>query len=1113
MDKKHWELVTEIFTAALERDASERDAYLDKACAVDRDLRAQVEKLIADDATVTSGGFLSPLPINLATLLPEAALDDQLIGKRLRVYQIEKLIARGGMGSVYLARRTDYEGTVAIKLIKRGMDTDEILRRFHNERQVLANLNHHHIARLLDGGTTEDGRSYFVMEFIDGAPIDEYCAAHLLDVDRRLDLFLSVCSAVQHAHQNLVVHRDLKPANIVVTPDGTVKLLDFGIAKLLDPERGGPATQTSFRLMTPAYASPEQIRGGAITTVSDVYTLGIVLFELLTGERPYRIDRRDPRAYERAVCEQDIEKPSSAATRANDRSGTTAGESDRPTTCATVADGEGGPSRLASRLAGDLDNIILKATRKEPGERYASVEQFATDIRRHLDGLPVSAQPDRVLYRTRKFISRNKTGVLAVGGIVLSLVVAVVATATGLVRANRASEQWQRTLYCYHMALAQDALAVGNTRRLRELLDNANPDLRGWEWGHLKWLADPSGPTFIGHTDQVTGVVVSPDGKLIVSCGWDRTIRIWDVDSGLELRTLTGHNKEVSAVAISPDGSTMASCSSRDKTVRLWNVATGAPLMTLEGAKQRVTSVAFSPDGARLAVGAMDAAVRVWDTATGKALADFSNRVSVTSLVYSPDGRRLIAGCDDHLVRIWDATNGHILARLQGHTGRVLSVAVDSTSQRIASGSADGSIMLWRLDRSDPVHTFLGHTAAVNTVAFAPHSRRLASGGADRALKVWDTARRREIATLFIHDDSIRSVAFSPDGKWLVSAGRDRRIRMVETPGVISLYSRAQIDIVTHAAISRDGAAIVSSARRWGRSEAGVQASASDTGRSIARYLEHIGEVSALAISPDGTRAASAAGSDLRVWDAETGETTSRPFGHSGIISAIAFDPSGRTIASGGDDETVRLWDVDTGAEHMVWDVPGGSVLAIAFDPPGRRLALGTSDGIVRVIDVATGKEQTQLRGHEGGVGSIAFSPDGRRLVSVGNGDTTVSVWNLSDGRVVSSINIGDAPSVTASGLTSAITDAPEPDAVSTATDGSIGMIDDAIPVTFTPDGRRVVTGSREDAVKVWDAQTGAEVLTLRDLESRATALQFAGGRLIAVCRDGSVVIWHSVDH
>jgi len=361
-------------------------------------------------------------------------LGDGLESTRIGPYRIVRELGRGGMGTVYLAVRSDdgFQKRVALKVLKRGMDTDAIVQRFRHERQILASLEHPFISALLDGGTTPDGLPYFAMEFVDGKPIDEYCESHQLDTTARLHLFRKICAAVQHAHQNLIIHRDIKPANVLVTPDGTPKLLDFGIAKLLNPGVGPTLALTldGSPVMTPEYASPEQVRSGAVTTATDVYSLGVLLYELLTGRRPYQLTSRTPAEIARVICDSVPERPSTAVTRSPEHveipgalwtAAVRANRADRRPAFDL--------QRLRRRLAGDLDTIVLKALSKEPSRRYASVDQFSEDVRRHLAGLPVLARRDTIGYRTTKFVRRNRTAVAAAVLVLLALVAGIIATA------------------------------------------------------------------------------------------------------------------------------------------------------------------------------------------------------------------------------------------------------------------------------------------------------------------------------------------------------------------------------------------------------------------------------------------------------------------------------------------------------------------------------------------------------------------------------------------------------------------------------------------------------------------------------------------------------------
>ena len=413
MTPERWVQIRRIFEGALERPQQDRANYLRGVCARDDQLRQEVETLLASHDE--SGDFLNQPAAELpgALLRTSDDLSSAEFPRMLRAgpYQLERRIGRGGMGSVWLASRVDheYQRKVAIKMVKRGMDSAEILRRFRRERQLLAGLDHPNIARLIDGGSTPDGLPYLVMEYVEGTPIDHYCEQRKSSISERLNLFRSVCAAVQYAHTNLVVHRDIKAGNILVARDGTPKLLDFGIAKLIHTEFEAPAAETrpELRPMTLEYASPEQVRGESITTASNVYSLGVLLYKLLTGKFPYGPGVKSRMAMQQAICEKDPPRPSSVVL-------SDAGGAIPQATQIKLAQEETRDKarlRLKRKLSGDLDAIILKALRKEPARRYASVEQFSEDIRRYLEGKPVKARGYAVDYRTRKFVTRNAAGV------------------------------------------------------------------------------------------------------------------------------------------------------------------------------------------------------------------------------------------------------------------------------------------------------------------------------------------------------------------------------------------------------------------------------------------------------------------------------------------------------------------------------------------------------------------------------------------------------------------------------------------------------------------------------------------------------------------------------
>jgi eukaryotic-like serine/threonine-protein kinase len=496
MEPEHWKRIEDLYHAALRRDESARAAFLQESCNGEEDLRREVESLLYYSQRADSFIETPALELAAESFASQDADGRVMLGRTIGQYELVAKLGSGGMGEVYRGVRADdqFHKQVAIKLIRQGYDTALIVRRFRNERQILATLEHPNIAALLDGGTTEDGLPFFVMELVEGQPIDQYCDAHKLDVGERLKLFRSVCDAVQYAHQNLIVHRDLKPQNILVTAQGVPKLLDFGIGKILSvsPQQpGADRTVTLLPIMTPDYASPEQVRNEAITTATDVYSLGAILYVLLTGRRPYRVSTTSLKDIVNAICSTEPEKPSTAvmhrsepstrpvlgsnvaprtsarhrnpATSLPDNSGHTATglpqdiAPDSPVSPASYRS-EFLPEqaeKLRRTLSGDLDNIILKALRKEPIRRYASVGQLSADIRRYLEGRPVNAASGTLQYRARKFAKRHQASVAAAILIAIGLIVG----ATAIIREERIARfQQQRAERRF-----QDVRALANS--------------------------------------------------------------------------------------------------------------------------------------------------------------------------------------------------------------------------------------------------------------------------------------------------------------------------------------------------------------------------------------------------------------------------------------------------------------------------------------------------------------------------------------------------------------------------------------------------------------------------------------------------------------------------
>ncbi len=472
MSASDWRRIRELFEQSLDLPAAERAAFLEGSCADRPDLRAEVEAMLAADAQAqhdnTSLGAAAPELLQALNDNERQQETDALIGLRLGPWRLLREIGRGGMGAVYLAERDDGEYTqqAAIKLVRPGWDVDELLQRFRGERQILATLNHPNIARLLDGGVSSDGKPYLVLEYVEGSEIGHYCNSQKLGLEARLRLFLTVCDAVSHAHRRLVVHRDLKPSNIMIDGTGQVKLLDFGIAKLIEPEAGIAVSAT--RMFTPEYAAPEQVRGEAVTTGVDVYALGLLLYDLLTGRRPYGATASTPAAYEQAILTQEPQRPSRAAIESDDEAGSRA--------AARSLD----PAHLSAQLRGDLDAIVLKALRKEPEQRYDAVAAFVEDVQNYLERKPVSARRGNLRYRVMRFLQRHA---LATGLVLVAVVSLISGLGIALWQAEQARAEARKSKAALEFmtglfTLADPAESQGEQITARELLTKGTQRIR-----------------------------------------------------------------------------------------------------------------------------------------------------------------------------------------------------------------------------------------------------------------------------------------------------------------------------------------------------------------------------------------------------------------------------------------------------------------------------------------------------------------------------------------------------------------------------------------------------------------------------------------------------------
>jgi len=1058
-------------------------------------------------------------------------------GVMLGHYKITRLLGEGGMGAVYEAEQEQPRRTVALKVIRPGLASPQLLRRFEQEAQALGRLQHVGIAQIYEAGTADTGRGlqpYFAMEFIRGTTLLDYATERKLHFRERLEIMAKVADAVHHAHQRGLIHRDLKPGNILVDEAGQPKILDFGVARATDSDSQATMQTDIGQLVgTLAYMSPEQVVADPLEldTRSDVYALGVILYELLAGRMPYEISKKLHETIQ-AIREQDAARLSS----------------------------------VNRNFRGDIETIVAKALEKDKTRRYGSAAELAADIGRYLKDEPIVARPPSATYQLQKFARRHTALVVGIAAVFVVLVAGVV---TSTWQANVARRERNLARVAEQSAREAEALATSEQKRAvtaegqaRQERDRAVSEqnradteaetarmqrlLTIWQTlsresvrdsasrvdddrtallarqallfnartpDHAQYLVETAlqqasrldpmihipGPN---HTGAVFGVAFSSDGERLASASADKTVQVWDLRSpSAAPLVLTGHDGNVYAVTFSSDGSRLASASA-DKFVRVWDLKTpnAAPLR-FQGPQAALVSLTFSRDGSQLAAAGLDKTVRIWNLRNSNSPpAVFEGHEGgVNAVAFSTDGSRIASASDDKTVRLWNARDSKAVPQIfRGHDSGVTSLAFSSDGSRLATGSADRTTRIWNVQNpsASPL-IFRGHDSAVLAVAFSSDGMKIASAGKDQVVRVWD-ARNTAVAPKVvgssqgasgISPDVVNAIVFSSDLSRLATAGEDKVVRVFDLrssatqpvllPGPQGT-ARFGSDNVHSLAYSADGLRLASASRDntvrvWDLRNP-------DMSPTVLQGQQ--GAVAALAFARDGTHMISV-GVDrsVREWDMKNpGAAPKLVMGPQGDIRSgvVAFSPGSLLLVTQARDNVIRFWDSLRDAQPAVLKGQQSPVATFAFSNDGTRLASSGLDNKVRLWDLRKPDvPAVVLEGQQGAVLSIAFSRDGAQLAT-GGGDRSVRVWNLR--RLEQRPEIFQGPE---------------------------SVINS---VAFSPDGLRLAAGGVDRVVRMWDLRTPeAPPVRFDGHESDILSVVFSpdGSRLAAGGFDGSVRAWH----
>ncbi|HRY51376.1 MAG TPA: serine/threonine-protein kinase [Candidatus Paceibacterota bacterium] len=1136
-----------LFAAARElTDAAQRRAFLDAACAGDPQMRQRVEELLAAQGEADHffmEGAAALEPDAATVLLPVTEKPGDRIGR----YKLLQQIGEGGCGIVYVAEQEEpVRRRVALKVIKLGMDTKQVIARFEAERQALALMDHPNIAKVFDAGSTERplvprpsplaplsvGRPYFVMELVRGIKITDYCDQNNLSMPDRLQLFIQVCHAIQHAHQKGIIHRDIKPSNILVTVNDGVpvpKVIDFGIAKATNQQRLTDKTiYTAFEqfIGTPAYMSPEQAQMTSldIDTRSDIYALGVLLYELLTGKTPFDAKTLVAAGLDemrRIIREEQPVRPSTRITRER------LAASAIPPAKSAIPSAKSAIHNPQSAIDQDLDWIVMKCLEKDRTRRYETANGLAMDIERHLSHQPVAARPPSAAYRIQKFVRRNKLMVGAAATVVAALVLGIVGSAWQAVIARRAQhdaeqaragEQRQlrqteaalkqaeaarqqaeahelearRQTYAADMNNAQQALAINDLGRVRQLLDAyrprpGGPDPRGWEWRYL-WQECRSDALyeFCRYSNTTHAVAFSIEGSLLAVAGLHpEYVDLWELRTRRKVATLQAQAGHL--VSFSPRGDLLATDGPGGE-IRLYQAGSTNLVCQYQipHADKRIVALKFSPDGTLLASlgqswnDSLPAGVMVWevDQRTNLWQSPATSLGFLGSLDFSPDSQALAIGDADGQLRVAEARTGAKRFQFAAHSEGISSVAWSPTARVIATGSGyvGGPIRLWDANTGKSMGSLEGHTSWICELIFSADGQRLYSAGADQTIRIWDVEEQRGLAVLRGNTDEVYGLALSPDGKTLASAGKD---------GIIAIWStepRLEEEQPRILAQGKSAGYVFSPDNRvLAATCGGIVTLFELPSLRFVHPIPALGtNVTAVAYSSDGNRlAGGCADGTVRVWSCVEQRLVHSLSAHDAPIHMIRFVGDNNRLFSVDMFPKVIEWGADERPRARC-EFPEAN--AIDLSPNGRLLVWGDRLGSIHWWDLDAGESLGSQFAHRDVVIGVAFSRDSSRVGTVGN-DASVAVWDASSRALLRPV--------------------------------FKGHMHGAHSVAFSPHGRRLVTtgGAPSEAIRLWDPFTSRELATLAgkgQIINRGVSFSSDGNWLAACSLAGQLNLWHA---